>query len=146
VKLGRFVAILEAYGAAPERWPREERDAALTLTRLSLPAARALNEARALDRALEEAVVPDIALDPPRFISLHSAIVSAARPRRASWFARWLGIDVTPSQLWPSVAGLAIATVLGFAVGLGGLIQIGPDHDADDVAVLSSIDLSAAGQ
>jgi hypothetical protein len=146
VKLGRFVAILEAYGAAPERWPREERDAALTLTRLSLPAARALNEARALDRALEEAVVPDIALDPARFISLHSAIVSAAQPRRGNWFVRWLGVDVTPSQLWPSVAGLAVATVLGFAVGLGGLIQIDPDHDADDVAVLSSIDLSAAGQ
>jgi hypothetical protein len=146
VKLGRFSAILDAYGAAPERWPAHERKAALELARSSLPAARALSEAHALDTTLLRMSVPDIELDPERFISLHSSIVSAAQPRIGNWFGRWLGVDLTPSQLWPSIAGLTVATLLGFAVGLGGLIQIDPDHDADDVAVLSSIDLPAASQ
>ncbi|MDB5397643.1 MAG: hypothetical protein JWM91_5149 [Rhodospirillales bacterium] len=146
MKLGRFSAILDAYGAAPERWPAHEREAALELARSSLPAARALSEAHALDTTLLRMSVPDIESDPERFISLRSAIVSAAQPRIGNWFDRWLGVDLTPSQLWPSVAGLTVATLLGFAVGLGGLIQIDPDHDADDVAVLSSIDLPAASQ
>jgi hypothetical protein len=145
VKLGRFCAILDAYGAAPERWPAEERDTALALARSSLPAARALTEARALDSALGRATVSDIASNSARFISLHSAIISAAQPRPENWFVRWFGVDLTPSQLWPSVAGLTVATVLGFAVGLGGLIQLDTDRDADEVSVLSPLDLPAAG-
>ena len=147
MKLGRLSAILEAYGADPERWPADEREAALALTRSSVPAARALAEARMLDSMLLEQSFPDIADEPERFTLLHSAIVSATRRRVVqTWFGRWFGFDLTPSQLWPSVAGLALASVLGFAVGLGGLLQTDTDHDADEIAVLSPIDLSAVGQ
>jgi hypothetical protein len=148
VNLNRLSAILEAYGADPERWPVEEREPALALTRSSLPAARALTEARMLDSMLLEQSFPDIADEPEQFTMLHSAIVSAARRRVVSTrFGRWFGFDLTPGQLWPSVAGLALASVLGFAVGLGGFLQSTEgDHDIDEIAVLSPIDLPAIGQ
>ncbi len=146
MNLRRFSTILDAYGAVPERWPADERDAALALSRLSLPATRALARAAALDTALSRMTVPDLEADTARFVSLHSAIVSAAPPRRASWASRWLGFDLSPAQLWPSLAGLTVATLLGFAVGLGGLIQVDEDHDAEDVSLLSPIDLPAVGQ
>jgi hypothetical protein len=146
VKLGRLSAILETYGADPERWPADEREAGLALTKSSLPAARALADARVLDSVLLQQAFPDIAEEPERFTLLHSAIMSGARRRATTWFGRWFGIDLAPSQLWPSVAGLALATVLGFAVGLGGLMQAETDHDADEVSVLTAIDLPAIGQ
>ena len=147
MKLSRLSAILEAYGADPERWPVDEREAALALTRSSVPAARALAKARMLDALLLEQSFPDIADEPARFTLLHSSIVSATRRRVVlTWFGRWFGFDLTPSQFWPSVAGLALASLLGFAVGLGGLLQTETDHDTDEIAVLSPIDLPAIGQ
>jgi hypothetical protein len=140
-------AILKAYGADPDRWPANEREAALALTRSSVPAARALAEARMLDSMLLGQSFPDIADEPERFTLLHSAIVSATRRRAPlTWFGRWFGFDLTPSQLWPSIAGLALASLLGFAVGLGGLLQTEADHDPDEIVVLSPIDLPALGQ
>lgn len=147
MKLSRLSAILEAYGAAPERWPPDEREAALALTKSSVPAARALAKARTLDAVLAEQAFPDIAEDSDRFTQLHAAIVSAAGRRTTrTWFGHWFGFDLAPAQLWPSVAGLALASVLGFAVGLGGLIQTDTDHEGDEIAVLTPIDLSAIGQ
>ncbi len=146
MKLSRFQTILDAYGAVPDRWPEREREAALALARSSLPAARALNQARTLDVALQEMIAPDLGLEPEHFAFLQTSIVAAARPRTDNWFQRWLGLDLTPSQLWPSVAGLALATVLGFAVGIGGLIQADNDRDSDDVSLLSQTDLTAIGQ
>ena len=146
MKLGRFSAILEAYGADPKRWPSDEREDALALTKSSVPAARALAGVRVLDTVLLQQTFPDISQEAEQFAQLHSAIVSAARRHGGTWFGRWFGIDLAPSQLWPSVAGLALATVLGFAVGLGGLLQVETDHDADEVSVLSAIDLPAINQ
>ena len=147
MKLNRLSAILEAYGADPQRWPAEEREAALALTKSSVPAARALAEARTLDSLLLQQSLPDIAEETERFTLLHSAIVSGTRRHLApTWFGRWFGFDLAPSQLWPSIAGLALASVLGFAVGLGGLLQTETDHEPDEIAVLSPIDLSAIGQ
>ena len=147
MKLSRLSAILAAYGADPERWPEEEREAALALTKSSVPAARALAEARMLDAVLQQQSFPDISEETEQFTLLHSAIVSQARRRPThTWFGRWFGFDLAPSQLWPSLAGLALASVLGFAVGLGGMLQADTDHDGDEIAVLSPDDLSAIGQ
>ncbi len=143
MKLSRFNTIVDAYGAAPERWPEHEREDALALSRSSLPAARLLAEARSLDRTLRSSASSGFAVDPARIAVLYAEIAAAARPITRNWFGSWFGFDVTPSQLWPSAAGLALATVLGFGVGLGGLLHAGSDHDAQEVRVLSSIDLSA---
>ncbi len=146
MNLGRLSAILDAYGGDPARWPADEREDALALARSSVPAARVMAKACALDAALRQQSFPDIALEAEKFTLLHSVIVSGARRLTGSWFGRWFGIDLTPSQLWPSVAGLALASVLGFAVGLGGLLQVEADHDADESSVLSAIDLPVIGQ
>ncbi len=147
MKLSRLSAILEAYGADPERWPADEREAALALTKSSVPAARALAEARMLDSVLLQQSFSDIAGEVEQFTLLHSAIVSKTRHRPTrTWFGHWFGFDLAPSQFWPSVAGLAFASVLGFGVGLGGLLQTETDHEPDEIAVLSPIDLSAIGQ
>ena len=146
MKLGRLSAIIEAYGADPERWPADEREDALALAKSSVPAALALAEARALDSILLQQAFPDIAEDAEQFTRLHSSIVSGVRRRAGTWFGRWFGIDLAPSQLWPSVAGLALATVLGFAVGLGGLLQAETDRDPDEGSVLTAIDLPVIGQ
>jgi hypothetical protein len=146
VKLGRFSAILDAYGAVPERWPADEREDALALAQSSVPAALALARARALDSVLSEQVFPDIALEDAAFARLQAAIMAGTRHLGGTWLTRWFGIDLAPRQLWPSIAGLALATVLGFAVGLGGLLQAGSDHDTDEVSVLTPIDLTPIGQ
>ena len=146
MELGRFRIILNAYGAAPERWPAEERDDALVLTRASVTAARALADARAFDEALEASAVSSLALDQNHLASLQARIVHAAEPFMQSWMGRWLGISLTPRQLWPSIAGLAMASILGFAVGVGGILQTESNHDTDDGLVFSSVDLSIGGQ
>jgi hypothetical protein len=145
VKLSRFQTIVDAYGAAPERWPDAEREAALALVHSSLPAARALRQARALDDRLVADGTPHVAED-WALAQLRARIVAAAGPRIESWFIRWLGFDLTPMHLWPSLGGLALATVLGFTVGIGGLVQTDTDRDSDDIVLLSPIDLPAAGQ
>jgi hypothetical protein len=146
VELGRFRTILNAYGATPERWPTEERDDALALTRASVTAARALADARTFDEKLEASALSNINLDPSHFAMLQARIVGAAQPMMQSWMGRWLGISLTPRQLWPSIAGLAMASILGFAVGLGGILQTESNRDADDGLVFSSADLSIGGQ
>jgi hypothetical protein len=141
--LGRFRTILNAYGAAPERWPEDERMDALALTRSSVAAARELANARRLDDALSHAAS---AFDMDRLAVLQHRIVNAAHPTMQTWSWRWFGFNLTPMQLWPSVAGLALATILGFAVGINGILQIEVNHDMDDALTLSSIDPPIGGQ
>jgi hypothetical protein len=145
VKLGRFNAVLDAYGAEPAHWPERERADALDFCRSSVAAARALAQARELDDALRDSGSYDIDIHPARFAQLHAKIMTDIHTLPKSWFERILGINLAPSQLWPSVAGLAIATVLGVAVGLSGWMQLDVSGDTDDL-VASAIDMPAAGQ
>jgi hypothetical protein len=142
-RLSRFNAIIDAYGAEPGQWPEAERAEALALSRASIAAARALTQARALDAALRHGDSVDVELAPARFAQLHARIMAGAATMPKSWFGRMLGIDLEPAQLWPSVAGLAVATVLGIAVGLSGWIQLEGNNEQDDL-VVSSIDAPAA--
>ncbi len=146
MKLRRFSAIVDAYGSRAEYWPEAERFAAVELSRSSIEAARILADARRLDGALTRSALGQVHVDAAGLDALRNRICrAAAQPATVGWFGRWFGFDITPSQLWPSVAGLALATVLGFGVGIGGLLQGESSRDADDVAALSSIDLPAAG-
>jgi hypothetical protein len=146
VELSRFRTILNAYGAASERWPQDERAAALALARTSVAAARALADARIFDESLETYAFSNSTLEPNRFALLQARIVNAAQPMMQSWMGRWFGVSLTPMQLWPSLAGLAMASILGFAVGLGGILQTESNRDADDGLAFSSTDLSIGGQ
>ncbi len=144
MNLGRFRDIVEAYGADSELWPESERAAALALSRSSLPAARLLAGARALDGALRGA---SISVDPgPReLIALKDRIMAAAIAPNQGWLRQWFGVDLSPARLWPSLAGLAFATALGVAVGAAGLLQMDSDREPDDGSGWMVADMADAG-
>lgn len=56
--LRRLAALLDAFGARPERWPAAERAAALDLLRVSRAARRIQSEAAELDTVLDRAPAP----------------------------------------------------------------------------------------
>lgn len=87
----RFIELTRAYGAAPQRWPTAERDAALALLdRLDATgtaAREALAEARAIDDALSSYQVsaPDQQLIDQVLASFHHAPAShQAAPHQAA--------------------------------------------------------------
>ena len=145
MKLRRFEVILDAYGADPSRWPEGERTDALELARSSLDAARALAEARQLDAALGAWDIQELSVHSRRHAALKARIVAAATRRPKSWLFDWLGLDLRPAQLWPSAAGLALMTGLGFAVGFNGLMQADASHDPEDSTIVSSLDFPVDG-
>ncbi|HEV7734389.1 MAG TPA: hypothetical protein VGR62_19605 [Candidatus Binatia bacterium] len=75
--LDRLHALLDAHGAAPERWPDGERDAALALIAAS-PAARALQD----DAALLDALLDDDVVEPPSAALVARIVAAAPAPAR----------------------------------------------------------------
>ncbi|WP_338734636.1 hypothetical protein [Asticcacaulis sp. DW145] len=130
----RFEAIVEAYGADPQRWPADERAAAL-LFRQQHPeiARRVLAEAHTLDNWLSSAdeVEPSVALQWEVLARMMPAGVATrpapaiVRPRR-----RWLAGGI----------GLAAACAAGIVFGLNiGLMTL---SEARAEAVLASASLA----
>lgn len=145
MNLRRFSAIISSYGADPARWPEAERATAEAFVRSSDDAARLLSQAHRLDDMLAGSHLGRGSPTLHDLGALQFRILAGARPIRTSFFERWFGFELTPVQIWPSLAGLALATVLGFGVGLGGLLQSDTERYSDDLT-LSQIDYVAAGQ
>lgn len=102
--LERFTAIVDAYGANPERWPDAERAGGLALLELS-PEARAARDAAAtLDRLLDHA--PVAASDP----ALERSVL--ARGPRAKV------VPLRPKRRLVPVAAFALAAAASLAVWL----------------------------
>lgn len=126
----RLRRLLAAYGADPRRWPEAEAPGAEALLR-SLPQAEALQrEARALDARLDRhpAPAPDQAL-------LERALARAAEleqeqpPAWLPWLGGW------PRPVWPQLAALAGAAVLGLIVGWSDLLPPPADPAPDAIAL-----------
>lgn len=101
--LARFEALLDAYGAAPKRWPRDRRAWAEALRARSREAQALHASAARLDALLDTAAVEPA---PAHLIGrVLAAAPSAARGN--SWFG----------GLFKPAAGLAFAAVLGLALG-----------------------------
>jgi hypothetical protein len=73
--LAEFERLLDVYGGARTRWPAEARAAAAQLVARDAKARRLLAEAEALDRLLERAPLPSLAVE----AALAERIVSAAQ-------------------------------------------------------------------
>ena len=118
----RFERLVEAYGAAPWRWPEEERDAATRFAQGSPAAAETLARARALDEALDVWTLDGASA------ALRERIVARAPGGRSSLLRR--------PRFWWASAGLATACALGVVVGAatGPLLQ---PHAPDPIAVLA---------
>jgi hypothetical protein len=109
--LDRLRDILDAYGADPAHWPESERAAMQELIATSPGAQTALAQAAALDALLshDRPVMPT--LNP---IKTAARVAATPRVARGSWAVR---------RMWPNVAGLAAAAIVGFVVGWTGLDQ-----------------------
>ena len=98
--------LLDRHGSNPERWPEAQRAPALALVQTNADAERLLDEARALDAALD-------ALPAPAMPSHLPGQVLDALPRD---FAE-IALDWLAANFWRPV-GFALAPLLvGFALG-----------------------------
>jgi len=99
----RFKLLADAYGADLDRWPANERDAAVAFMGEDSNAPVWLADAESLDRLLNQAHLPT-----PSAVVRERIIASAPRAARAGQMRR---------GAWVSGAGLAAACVLGLVVG-----------------------------
>jgi len=106
--MARFRRIVEAYGAAPQRWPKAERAWALSLLEGSAEARAFREQAAALDALLDRAQATEPS---PELIA---DILAAASP--SAWRS-WGSLLWPFGPLWQPVTGLALAAVFGIMLG-----------------------------
>jgi hypothetical protein len=121
--LTRLSELLDAYGADPDRWPLEDRVAALELMARSAEARTLARRAGALDTMLDAAplAMPSRASAEAlaaRIVDQVAApnVITLSRTSKASWG-------------WPNWTALAAAAVAGLVVGWSGL-NIGTGYAA----------------
>jgi hypothetical protein len=108
----RLLEIIAGHGSRPDRWPREERAAALALLDASPAAREALADATRLDVMLDRHPVPPVSL------ALQSRI--AAIPERRHETLAGVFRSFWPfGALWRPAGGLAAAAIIGLMVGIG---------------------------
>ncbi|HMI17936.1 MAG TPA: hypothetical protein VK533_00190 [Sphingomonas sp.] len=108
--LARFETLVAAYGATPNRWPEEERDAAEAFARSDARAAALLAEADAVDALLFAHRVPE----PTR--TLRAMVIEGAPKRRLGGRLR----------LWWSGIALALAAGSGVLAGSAATAALEP--------------------
>ena len=124
--LDRFQAILEAYGASPDRWPAEDRARALSLLARSADAKRFHAAAERLDTVLDSAAPPPPdAVFAERIRSLPRHPPGAAPAVRESGYAVLRRIAAV---LLVGLVGVAIGLAIprGSTSGGGGADRAGP--------------------
>lgn len=109
--LARFETLVAAYGATPNRWPADERDAAQAFARSDARAAALLAEADTIDALLFAHRVPE----PSRTLRA-TVIESAARRRR----------PLRGLRLWWSGIALALAAGGGILAGSAATAALEP--------------------
>lgn len=136
--LDRFRSLLDAYGAAPERWPGEERAAATALLADSGDARTLRRAAMSLDDALDlveaPALSPELARRVEDLVYQRPAMVAQpliTRPSLAHrlriWRAAWR----------PAI--LAASGALGLAVGIAAAQPPQTTNTAFDTVELSAL-------
>ena len=141
--LARFRAILDAFGAEPQRWPAADRASAEALLAGSAEARRLQEEAAVLDDLLAQSEAP------PPSQQLRAMILRAAPARpaieRGSIRRLWdAAVSVLAGELGgPRPAGglLGIALLLGMVAG--GVLGTGSNADAEaefDIVQLALLD------
>lgn len=118
MSLERLRAILDAYGAAPERWPATERTAAVLLLDSSEDARRAHAEAMRLDIVLDHAKAPP---PPPQLadrLHRHGASGHGILRSMAHLLSGPSAVAGGFSSRLVRPAAFALTAVLGIAIGL----------------------------
>ncbi len=110
MSLERLGEILDAYGASPNRWPADERGAAVLLLDGSEAARRAHAKAMRLDVVLDQAEPPPPS---PELVGrIHK--LRPSRPGIAGWL---FGLGGRGGK-WLQPASFALTAVIGIVIGL----------------------------
>ena len=110
--LDRLSTLLDCYGAAPERWPADERQSALALLETSAEARALRATAASLDGALS------VMQPPPASERAMERVRGMVRPTPRAPESRWGSwiAGLLPSSL-PQAAALASVALLAFVLG-----------------------------
>lgn len=131
----RFTTLIDAYGAAPERWPASERQAALAYLQAT-PAAQAMvAEAGRLDALLDRMEAPAVHVDIARITAVaQDSNVVAFKPKPRAW----------PQQFrhWARAGALAAAGICGLVVGM----ETFSDQAVRSANASTALELYDAGQ
>ena len=104
----RFVALLDSYGAAPDRWPEDERAAALALLSADPDASSAYERESLFDDLLttSRAPLPSIALT--------QTVLAKAPVRRfrKRLLTRWTGLALAGAGAAGLLCGSAVAAMI----------------------------------
>ncbi len=112
----RFAALLESYGAEPDRWPASERAAGIACSRASLGAGAALERAAALD-ALLDSGAPDTTVSDELAERIY-ALAPSGQPNCVptdNVIPFWRRMLPATGNGWQKIAATA---VLGIAAGV----------------------------
>ncbi|HMI93431.1 MAG TPA: hypothetical protein VK509_18795 [Polyangiales bacterium] len=124
----RFEQLLEAYGAEPARWPEPERGPARALLARDPEAQRALREAAAFDRLLDDG---SVALEPSAALRRAVAEIPLRAPPVVA--APWLLASFARSAL-----AAALVLALGVLAGVATAADEPASADASGTAVATS--------
>ena len=133
LSLERAVALLDAYGALPERWPEAEREAMLALLAKS-PELRAQRDAAAGLDSLLDLWDPQPQL---HTFSLPESLSAQQSPKRR-WRATFINDLLNPLVGWQRVAFAATPIMIGFFWGLQGANTV-EDWSAAEFSLLNPI-------
>lgn len=133
--LERLQQIIEAYGADPARWPQAELVAAEALLARSAEARAALAEARTLDAALDvwKAPLPD------PWAAQRIARAARDLPQRRITLRERLAAFLPLEPVWPQLAGLTAALVLGFFIGFSDFSDVDTTESLDVASIVLGI-------
>lgn len=133
--------LIEAYGADPKRWPADADRLGDGLGELH----ENLSASRRLDDLLGAADHSVDAASERRVMARLSPLPAQDRPTLAalSWQRRLAGM--LADAFWPRVAGLAMASLLGVAIGLTDLTNFSLDDGDDDLVALVLDETPMAG-
>ena len=110
MNLQRFRELVGSYGAAPDRWPEEERQAALDLVRTSSEAEFLMRQEAELDSFLD-------GFDLPEVVALE---IEVPATRRLELLFNWLLPDLNNLKrtLWRPVMVAMAPLMIGIVIGL----------------------------
>ena len=117
----RVIALIQAYGAEPGRWPIEERSAALACIAGDPALAAELAQARELDSWLD---LLDAPAPSPALLTRVLALAEAGRKRDAlAALIEWLFPSrvARPTWIWRPALAVLLPLALGF---LGGITSV----------------------
>ncbi len=121
--LVRLQEILAAYGAKSDRWPADERAAAVRFLERNRQAQKFIAEAQKLDTSLDK--LPEPA---PMGAALYARFLRIPKKTdNITFLFQWL---LSPKRLIPQAAGLVLAVFLGVMAGLNGALEEDGDLSA----------------